>query len=93
MTKERVPIHVFDLLIRNFKHETLIRLTHKSSNENLCQHLMHNDYTALIAFFCDINVLKKNPAMDGIRTNHRAIQRYSSYVSRLSKKCPSSFDE
>ena len=59
VTKERVPIHVFDLLIRNFKHETLIRLTHKSSNENLCQHLMHNDYTALIAFFCDIKRLKK----------------------------------
>ena len=93
MTKERVPIHVFDLLIRNFKHETLIRLTHKSSNENLRQHLMHNDYTALIAFFVILNVKKKNPAMDGIRTNHRAIQRYSSYVSRLSKKCPSSFDE
>ena len=93
MTKERVPIHVFDLLIRNFKHETLIRLTHKSSNENLCQHLMQNDYTALIGFFCDIKRLKKNPAMDGIRTNHRAIQRYSSYVYRLSKKCPSSFNE
>ena len=71
-----------------------LQLTHKSSNANLCrQHLMHNDYIALIALFCDIKCLKKKPVMDGIRTNHRAIQRYSSYVSRLSKKCPSSFDE
>ena len=70
-----------------------LQLTHKSLNANLCQHLMHNDYIALIAFFCDIKCFKKKPVMDGIRTNHRAIQRYSSYVSMLPKKCPSSFDE
>ena len=36
-----------------------LQLTHKSSNANLCQHLMHNDYIALIAFFAILNVLKK----------------------------------
>ena len=29
----------------------------------------------------------------GIRTDHHAIQRYSSYVFRLSKKCPWSLNE
>ena len=70
-----------------------LQLTHKSSNANLCQHLMPNDYIALIAFFCDIKCFEKKPVMDGIRTNHRAIRRYSSYVFSLPKKCPSSFDE
>ena len=37
-----------------------LQLTHKSSNANLCQHLMHNDYIALIAFFCDIKCFKKS---------------------------------
>ena len=46
-------------------------------------HLIPNDYIALIAFSFVIE----------IRTDHRAIQRYSSYVSMLSKKFPSSFDE
>ena len=37
-----------------------LQLTHKSSNANLCQHLMHNDYIVLIAFFCDIKCFKKS---------------------------------
>ena len=37
-----------------------LQLTHKSSNANLCrQYLMHNDYIALIAFFCDVKCFKK----------------------------------
>ena len=43
-----------------------LQLTHKSSNANLCrQHLMHNDYIALIALFCDIKCLKKSQSWMG----------------------------
>ena len=42
-----------------------LQLTHKSSNANLCQHLMHNDYIALIAFFVILNVFKKSQSWMG----------------------------
>ena len=43
-----------------------LQLTHKSSNANLCQHLIHNDYIALIAFFFVIlDVLKKSQSRMG----------------------------
>jgi len=54
VTKERVPIHVFDLLMRNFKHETPVN-TRLYMQIYVSMHLIHNDYIAIIAFFfCDI---------------------------------------
>ena len=70
------------------------QLAHKSENADLCQHLIHNDYIALIDFFfCDIKWLKKSQSWMGFEL---IIMRYSGIVLTylgFRKGGPSSFDE
>ena len=61
VTKERVPIHVFDLLIRNFKHKTPVNTqVFKCKFMSACTLYTMTIYIALIAFFLYIKCLKKS---------------------------------